>query len=438
MGSPLSKYFRAVRLAVANIVNSPELYFHRPGRDFSRRRLLPAERTVWLVLSLLRQSLSVEIGHFFQRLDAVEDMPTKSALVQARQKIKCQFFEHLFHRVSGLFYACFEPLRWRSFRLWAADGSGFRLPDTDELGEEFGWHLNQHWAVASARVVAHFDVLNQVIANAFFHTRCESESFIATWHIHTVPSDVLMVYDRGYPAQAVPWLHRYFGSNCLVRLSLTHSRVVKEFVASKKGQAIVREHLNHRSKRMLRALGIPFSPGETVEYRLVRHVLPTGEVEVLLTTLTDHKKYPARDFGPLYNKRWGVETCFFALKSLLQLARFSALTAGNAWQDIYATLIEYNLLSAVHHSMRAEVGQVSSRRKVPAQPNRNVGIGIFKSFVVRLFLRPRENLDAETAKLKRHLLKCLEPVKVNNRPRTPKMMRLGERHNWEFNYRHAL
>lgn len=438
MGSPLSKFFRAVRLTVANIVNSPELYFHRPGRDFSRHRLLPAERTVWLVLSLLRQSLSVEIGHFFQRLDAVEKMPTKSALVQARQKIKHQFFEGMFHQVSDLFYACFEPLRWRGFRLWAADGSGFRLPDTDGLGEEFGWHLNQHWAVASARVVVHFDVLNQVIAGAFFHTRYEAESFVATWHIWRVPSDVLMLYDRGYPAQVIPWLHRYHGSHCLVRLSLAHSAVVKEFVASHKRQLLVREELNCRSKRTLRALGIPFGPRETVEYRLVRYVLPTGEVEVLLSTLTDQKKYPAREFGPLYNKRWGVETCFFSLKSLLQLARFSAVTVNNAWQDIYATLIEYNLLSAVHHSVREEVREVNSRRQTPCRPNRNVGIGIFKSFIIRLFLRPRENLEAEIAKLKRYLLKCLEPVRENDRPRTKKMMRLGERHNWEFNYRHAL
>ena len=98
-------------------------------------------------------------------------------------------------------------------------------------------------------------------------------------------------------------------------------------------------------------MGIPFSTSETFEYRLVRVELSTGETEVLLTTLTDQKKYPAREFGPLYNCRWGVETCFFLLKSLLQLARFSAVTVNNAWQDIYATLIGYNFLSAIHHSM---------------------------------------------------------------------------------------
>lgn len=438
MGSPLSKYFRAVRLMVANIVNSPELYFRRPGRDFCRNRLLPAERTVWLVLSLLRQSLCVEIGHFFQRLDTVEDMPTKSALVQARNKVRHEFFEDLFHRGAALFYHCFEARRWRSFRLWATDGSGFRLPDTDEMGDAFGWHVNQHIAVPSARILVHFDVLNQVIANAFFHTRYEGESFIAVWHVHTVPPDVLMIYDRGYPAQVIPWLHLYFGSHCLVRLSLTHSTIVEAFVASKRRQVVVSEALGPRSKRTLRALGVPFHPRATFDYRLIRIDLPTGETEVLLTTLTDEKQYPVKDFGPLYHRRWGVETCFFSLKSLFQLARFSAVTVNNAWQDIYATLIVYNLLSAVHHSMKEEVQQVNDRRKTPCQPNRNIGIGIFKSFIARLFLRPRENLDIEVAHLKRFLLKHLEPIKKNDRPRTPKMMRLGERHNWEANYRHAL
>jgi hypothetical protein len=149
-------------------------------------------------------------------------------------------------------------------------------------------------------------------------------------------------------------------------------------------------------------------------------------------------KPPVREFGALYNCRWGVETCFFSLKSLLQLARFSAVTPNNAWQDIYATLIMYNFLSAVHHSMQDEVERINSNRKTPCQPNRNIGVGIFKSFIVRLFLRPRENLELEIERLTRFLLKHLEPIKVNNLPRAKRVMRFGERHKWEGNYRHAL
>ena len=46
-------------------------------------------------------------------------------------------------------------------RLWAADGTGFRLPDEEWLGEEFGWHGNQHNRVPSCRLLAYYDLLNQ-------------------------------------------------------------------------------------------------------------------------------------------------------------------------------------------------------------------------------------------------------------------------------------
>lgn len=82
--------------------------------------------------------------------------------------------------------------------------------------------------------------------------------------------------------------------------------------------------------------------------------------------------------------------------------------------------------------------RINSKRKTPCQPNRNIGTGIFKSFIVRLFLRPRENLEVDIACLTRYLLKHLEPIKVNNHPRMKKVMRFGERHKWERNYRHAL
>ena len=106
----------------------------------------------------------------------------------------------------------------------------------------------------------------------------------------------------------------------------------------------------------------------------------------------------------------------------------------NLSEVLLTTLIGYNFLSAMHHSMQDEVEEINERRQTPCQPNRNVGIGILKSFIVRLFLRPRENLDTEIAHLKRFLLKCLEPIKVKNRPKEPKMMRLGERHNWDSDF----
>jgi hypothetical protein len=59
-------------------------------------------------------------------------------------------------------------------------------------------------------------------------------------------------------------------------------------------------------KKALQALGIDVNIRTTITYRLIRVELKTGEVEVLLTTLTDKKRYGHEHFGSLYNKRWGL------------------------------------------------------------------------------------------------------------------------------------
>jgi hypothetical protein len=43
-----------------------------------------------------------------------------------------------------------------------------------------------------------------------------------------------MVYDRAYGSQVIPFLHRHFGSNCVVRLRADFSNTVKNFVKAAK------------------------------------------------------------------------------------------------------------------------------------------------------------------------------------------------------------
>lgn len=77
--------------------------------------------------------------------------------------------------------------------------------------------------------------------------------------------------------------------------------------------------------------------------RFIRVDLPTGEVEVLMTTLLDNKKYPPALFGDLYDLRWGVETSIFVLKSYLQMAQFSAYTLPGVEQDLWSTFWMFNV-----------------------------------------------------------------------------------------------
>lgn len=421
------------------VLQQPQHYFRRPGRDFTRRRSLFLERVVWLNITLLKTTLSVELDQFFDWLGTGEFSVTKSALVQARQKLLPRFFCDFFQFSVAAFYQYFKALRWKGFRLWATDGSGFRLPGEHELGEAFGWHGNQHNCVPSARMLVCFDLLNNLVAALQFHTRNTAEIVVAMRSICQVPLDVLMVYDRGFASHIVPFLHQHFGSNCVVRLPVGHSNTVKSFLKSGKNQQIVTEPLQIKAKRALSELGICLPADATITYRLIRIMLPTGETEVLLTTLLDKKKYHWPHFGEVYRKRWGIESCFFVIKSFFQLANFSAYTVNNCWQDIYGHFILYNLQTALHQPLNKTVKQISADRQHDYKPNRNVSAGLLKRFVVKLCLRPIAEMKAWLSDYYRQILQTMEPERPGkNKERRRRVMRGTERHNHEKNYRRAF
>jgi hypothetical protein len=44
-----------------------------------------------------------------------------------------------------------------------------------------------------------------------------------------------------------------------------------------------------------------------IPVRLIRVLLPTGEVEILMTSLLDRDDHPAEEFATLYHLRWAQE-----------------------------------------------------------------------------------------------------------------------------------
>jgi hypothetical protein len=439
MNTSLRAYLGALRQFPQMAKHSPQQYFRRPGKDFTRTRMLHLERVAWLTVTLLKSTLCVELDRFFDWLGSGEFSPTKSALVQARQKLLPRFFRDFFMFGVALFYRYFKAKRWKGMRLWAADGTGFRLPDEEWLGEEFGWHGNQHNRVPSTRLLAHYDLLNEIITAVQFHTRYVAEIVIAQRAIAQLPTDVCVVYDRAYASHSVPFLHQHYGSHCIIRLPVGFSKTVQHFVKSDRKACIIRERLSQKSRAVLQELGINVNTQTTITYRLVRVELPKGEVEVLLTTLTDTKRFKRAYFGQIYGKRWGIETCFFAIKSFLELANFSAYTVNNCWADIYAHFIHYNLQTVLFRAKARKIKKINKARQYDYKPNRNVCAGLFKRFLIKFMLRPAHELPGYLQDFFRQMLQTMEPVRPGkNKERRRRLMRGTERHTHEKNYRHAL
>ena len=105
---------------IRRIGESPERYDRKPGRDFTRKRMLTPDVLIYLVLTMDEKSIwKGLLGHFCRRIDT----PSASAFVQQRQKLLPSALEDLFHRFSDRLR---PQKKFRGYRLLAADGSSLK------------------------------------------------------------------------------------------------------------------------------------------------------------------------------------------------------------------------------------------------------------------------------------------------------------------------
>jgi IS4 transposase len=87
-----------------------------------------------------------------------------------------------------------------------------------------------------------------------------------------------------------------------------------------------------------------------LKIRLVKVVLPDGSIEVLATSLTNRRRYPASHFKTLYRMRWGIETYFHVLKSRLSIDNITGKSKENILQDYYSTIFVSGLETVITES----------------------------------------------------------------------------------------
>ncbi|MFT0820034.1 transposase [Wolbachia endosymbiont of Nasonia vitripennis] len=76
-------------------------------------------------------------------------------------------------------------------------------------------------------------------------------------------------------------------------------------------------------------------------------VLPSGEIEVLATSLMDEQKFQTGGFKELYFLRWRVETFFAKLKGRLSLENFTRKSVESVKQDFWSAIFISNLESVM-------------------------------------------------------------------------------------------
>jgi hypothetical protein len=360
---------------------------------FKRNRKLPLRNLIVLIMSF-NSALQRDLDRFFKSLNK-EDFSirevTKGALSQARAKLNPLAFQRLNKVAVDTFYEQAECYLWHGKRLLSVDGTRLLLPSHHTVKEEFGVHkfgpkADSERSMAIASIL--YDVLNQVSIDAQIAPYSSSEGDLLHKHLDNVYSHDLLLLDRGYPSLSLFFLLKAKGVEFCVRMKDDWWISVNEFAQSGENQRIVTFKLPKKDWKKLK--DYPQWQEKEITCRLIKVLLPTGEYEILCTSLTDMEQYPCEEFEELYHYRWNEEEAYKLLKCRIELEDFSGKTAIAVKQDFHAKVFLMSLCAVYAHPIEDKVRQeykADQQRKHDQKINRTNAIAMTRDILISVFIR---------------------------------------------------
>jgi hypothetical protein len=166
-----------------------------------------------------------------------------------------------------------------------------QLPISNELLEHFG-KARSLAAMPHIRLSQLYDVKNNITLDLQVESHSTGEREMTLKHLNKTQTGDLVLYDRGYPAVSFYKYHRLKNVDFCMRI-VKSSNIVKAFLESGKYSDIVDFPCTEKSLRRCRKDKIST---ESLQLRLVRVDLPSGEPEILVLSLTDLQAYPTSLF----------------------------------------------------------------------------------------------------------------------------------------------
>lgn len=375
---------------------------------FTRKRKLPFVLVIMLILEKTAKSLQLKLNEFFGKLKGKFLTATAGAFTRARAKLSYTAFIELNQKaiVANVYSKPSYYKVYQGFRLFAVDSLRIILPNEPEIIEEFGTFKiqNQYETTPSEYPVSMssvmYDVINHIAIDSIMGDSKGYDVDLLLSHLDHFEANglrfqnELLILDRGYPSYFLfaTLLHR--GYHFVARCSSGSFKAVQLMFGNGPDNQIVTLRPHATEKRRIRELGLPLS----ITIRLVRVVLPSGEIEILATSLLNETQYPTAFFSEIYSLRWRVETFFDIVKNRLNLENFSGRTVESVKQDFFSTIFVTGLESVLTADAQEELSSRSSDNRRPLAVNKAVSFNAIKNHVIDLFYQEND-LDVLLEKL---------------------------------------
>ena len=297
---------------------------------------------------------------------------TDSAYCQARARLPRQVLDGLQRAVSeaaDLLTEAGPSELWRGHRVFLVDGSGLSMPDTTELRDHFGQPGGQ--AEGCGFPVAHLLLRCDAFRGYLLETQAlplasHDLAGVSALHAALQAGDVL-VGDRAFASYAHLAMCQGRSVHGIFR---AHQKQIIDFhpyrsMARKgeKGKPRSRwlkrlgkhdqlvEYYKPKDRPAWMTAEEYFRLPSSIVVRELRYTVRQSgrrtRVVTLVTTLLDHRRYPAAEIARLYGLRWQVETNLKHLKQTLGLDVLRCTTVEGVLKELTLCVLIYNLVRQV-------------------------------------------------------------------------------------------
>ena len=385
------------------------------GTTSVRRRRLPAEQVVWLVIGMgLFRSEPIE--RIVDMLDLAEPdgkntLVAKSAITQARQRLRPEAVRFLFEvTASEWAVRSANAHQWRGLTLFGLDGTTMRVPDSEENRAAFGGQSGRSGASGypQVRAVALMALRSHVLSAFRFADYHTGEVTLARQVWNELPEDSLVIVDRNFLVKSDLYALECSGGRHWLTRAKSNTRWTVIQRLGKNDELVELE---------LKGTGFPSAyPVRAIQYQRKGYPRST-----LLTSLTDSERFPAKELVELYHERWELEIAYDEVKTHLldRQESIRSRTPQGVEQELWGIALAYNLV-------RVEMERIAVQAKVlPTRISFTAALALIRDELSRMG-GPRFSpgtIPKRLEHMRRHLKRLVLPPRRSQRifPRAVKI-----------------
>ncbi|MBK84528.1 MAG: IS4 family transposase [Gammaproteobacteria bacterium] len=328
-----------------------------------RRRKLPAELVVWLVIGigLYRDRSIAEVLDKLdlQLVNSDGDTVAPSAIPQARKRLTAEPLQALFNLTAKHWIQSEDETdTWNNLQLFSVDGTQLRVHDNQALAEHFKYvqySKTKHTEYPVVRLCALCSLRSRLLHDVAFGPSSTGEINYAKELIKSIPDNSLTIFDRCYLSAdlMINWQRQHSTSHWMIPIkSNTRYEIVSQL--DKKGTDYIVEMKVSKHARLID----PTLP-ETWQARLVlcEEQSQKKHITGILTSLIS-LDYKADEIFNVYFERWEIENSYGEIKQHMlenELLLRSQSVEG-VIQEIWGILIAYNLIRVEISRIAQEAG----------------------------------------------------------------------------------